>query len=192
MKLSNGEELDGTPVLESRWTQPRVDCPYPGYWHSTDPQSTELEVTELIAGFVRALQPEYVLETGSCIGSTSQLIGLALHENGHGHLDSLEIEPKYAEIARARCQGLPVTVHLRPSLEFKPEREIDFLFLDSEISIRIKEFERFREHLSNRAIVGFHDTGPQFGEYGPDIRKLPGVHTLQLATPRGVTFLQLG
>lgn len=178
-------------VSEATWTPPRPDCPNPGRWHSTDNQSTEIEVTELVAAFVRATQPDYVLETGSCIGQTSHAIGLALRENGHGRLDTLEVDPDRAAIARNRCKGLPVTVHEVPSLEFQPADLIGLAFFDSLIELRIPEFHRFRDHLVDGAVVGFHDTGPHFGGYGAAIEALDGLSTIRLRTPRGVTFAQV-
>lgn len=177
---------------ESKWSKASDSCPHPEWWHSTDPQSTELEVSELIGGFIRALQPEYVVETGSCLGITSQLIGLALKANGHGHLDTLEVMPERAEYVRKMCDDfLPVTVHETPSLEFTPAAPINFAFLDSLIDLRIPEFNRFREHLAPGAVVAFHDTAPRFGAYGANIRALPGVQALQLNTPRGITLVQV-
>lgn len=178
-------------VSEATWTSPRPDCPHPEHWHSTDNQSTEIEVTELVAGFVRALQPDYVLETGTCIGQTAHAIGLALRENGHGRLDTLEPDAERAAIARNRCKGLPVTVHEVPSLEFEAAAPIGFAFFDSLIELRVPEFHKFRERLLPGAIVGFHDTGPHFGDYGDIIAAIDGLSTLRLRTPRGVTFAQV-
>lgn len=178
-------------VSEATWTAARPDCPHPGWWHSTDNQSTEIEVTELAAAFVRALQPDYVVETGACIGQTSHAIGLALRENGHGQLVTLETDPERAAIARRRCAGLPVTVLETPSLEFEPTEPIGFAWLDSLIELRVPEFHRFRPHLVDGAVVGFHDTGPHFGDYGADIDAIDGLSTIRLRTPRGVTFAQV-
>ncbi len=55
-------------ILESTFTPPDPDCPRPDWWHARDAQATEDEVIELVAGFVRALQPELVLETGTYLG----------------------------------------------------------------------------------------------------------------------------
>lgn len=178
-------------VSEASWTAPRPDCPNPGRWHSTDNQSTEIEVTELVAGFIRALQPDYVIETGSCIGQTSHAIGLALRDNGHGRLDTLETDPDRAAVARRRCTGLPVTVHETPSLEFRATEPIGFAWFDSLIELRIPEFERFRHQFVDGAIVGFHDTGPHFGDYGAAIEAIEGLSAMRLRTPRGVTFAQI-
>lgn len=176
---------------ESRWTRPRTDCPHPEWWHSTDPQSTELEVSELLAGLVRALQPEYVIETGTCVAQTAEAIGVALLENRHGELETFEIDCGLAMMNWERVTGLPVTLNMSSALEFTPTRRIDFAFFDSEIELRVPEFERFRPYLSPGAICAFHDTGPHKADgWGEKIRALPDVQTLQLPTPRGITLLQ--
>lgn len=178
-------------VPESTWTKPREDCPHPEWWHSTDPQSTELEVSELVAAFVRALQPEYVVETGTCIGQTAQVIGLALRENGHGFLDTLEPDEERAAYASGRCAGLPVTVHAVESLAFTPRGPIGFAWLDSRLELRLAEFEYLRPFLTPGAVVGFHDTGPHQGPWGAHVETIPGTRSIRLRTPRGVTFVEV-
>lgn len=178
-------------VLESTWTKPREDCPHPEWWHSTDPQSTELEVSELVAAFVRALQPEYVVETGTCVGQTAEIIGHALAANGHGRLETLEPDAERADFAERRCAGLPVTVHRASSLAFEPAQPIDFAWLDSRTELRVPEFERFRSHFAPHAIVGFHDTSPHQGPWGAEVEALPGTRAIRLRTPRGVTFVEV-
>lgn len=178
-------------VRESTWTKPRPDCPHPEWWSSTDPQSTELEVSELVAGFVRALQPEYVIETGTCVGQTAQVIGLALIANAHGRLDTLEPDVDRAEFSRQRCKGLPVEVHCTPSLDFTPAQRVDFAWLDSRTELRVPEFEHYRTWFASGAIVGFHDTSPHHGVYGSHVEALPGTRAIRLRTPRGVTFVEV-
>ena len=176
---------------ESTWTKPREDCPHPEWWSATDPQSTELEVSELVAAFVRALQPEYVVETGTCMGQTAQIVGLALRANGHGHLDTLEPMDIRAEFSRKRCAGLPVTIHETPSLEFIPAGPIGFAWLDSRTHLRVPEFEHFRSYFAPGAIVGFHDTAPHHGPWGAEVEQLEGARPIRLRTPRGVTFVEV-
>lgn len=178
-------------VAESTWTKPRADCPHPEWWHATDPQSTEIEVSELVAAFVRALQPEYVIETGTCIGQTAQIMGLALQANGHGRLDTLETDPERAEFSRSRCAGLPVSVHEMSSLEFTPAEPVGFAWLDSRTDLRVAEFEQFRDHFIPGAIVGFHDTAPHQGVWGREVERIPGTRAVRLRTPRGVTFVEV-
>lgn len=179
------------PRPESTWTQPRPDCPRPGYWHATDSQSTELEVSELVAALVRALQPEYVIETGTCFGQTAQIIGMALVANEHGRLDTLEPVAARADVSRQWCAGLPVTVHEVSSLEFVPDDGIDFAWLDSRFELRIAEFERYRPWMHEGTVVGFHDTAPHHGPMGAEVERIPGTRCIRLRTPRGVTLLQL-
>jgi hypothetical protein len=59
------------------------------------------------------------------------------------------------------------------------------------LDLRVPEFIRYRQHLVPGSIVGFHDTGPQFGAFGPMIATIPGLQPINLRTPRGVTFAQV-
>lgn len=179
------------PGSEARYTAPMPHCPHPEYWTSTDAHSTEIEISELVGAFVRALQPEYVVETGTCWGQTTETIGKALKANGHGRLVSLEVDQEKIDYSVKRCDGLPVTVALCSSLDFTPTEPIGFAWFDSLLELRIPEFVRYREHLIPGSIVGFHDTGPQFGAFGPMISTLPGLQPISLPTPRGVTFAQI-
>jgi hypothetical protein len=177
---------------EAEFTSPNPDCPRPEWWTAEDAQSTEVEVTALVAAFVTALQPEYVVETGTCWGFTAYAIGRALQANGHGRLVTLEVDAERARVARARCDGLPVTVVERSSMEFKPEQPIGFAWFDSLLELRIPEFERFRAWLPTGTIVRFHDTSPYMGSvYGQLVERIPGTRSVRLRTPRGVTFTEV-
>lgn len=178
-------------VTEDTFTRPHPGCPNPNYWHATDMQSTEIEVTELVAAFVRAIQPEYVVETGSCWGQTAQAIGEALKQNGHGRLVTLEPDERRAEFTRERCKGLPVTVYQVESLQFTPIHPIGFAWLDSLLELRVPEYHHLRPWMRPGTVVGFHDTAPNHGVYGDHVRALPGVGIIHLRTPRGVTFAQV-
>lgn len=177
---------------ESRFTPPRPDCPHPEWWHSDDGDSTEHEVTALVAGFIRALQPNLVVETGTAWGQTAQAIGEALQINGHGRLISLEVDPARVEYSKKRCAHLPVDILLQSSLEFVPSESIGFIWFDSLIGLRANEFRHLQKFLVPGAIVGFHDTGPQH-QLRPSIEALKheGLDVLFLLTPRGVAFGQL-
>jgi len=188
---------------ESRWTARRPECPHPELWHSPDAQSTEIEVTELVARFVRALQPSLVVETGACIGQTSNAIGRALVANGHGRLLSLEPVSQLWQIASGRCSGLPVDIvqsESLPCLTVPVERRgemsigtVGFAWLDSLTELRIPELVALRDFgwLAPGAIIGVHDTGPQHNPLGDQLRALPWIRYLDLLTPRGVVFLQV-
>jgi Methyltransferase domain len=180
--------------LESRFTPARADCPHPERWHSRDADSTESEVTDLVAAFVRALRPDVVVETGSAWGQTAEAIGRVLEEAGVGVLHTLEPNPERAFFTRERVDGLPVLVHDVGSGEWDPVDGIDFAWLDSLHHLRVPEFRRFRPHMSSRAIVGFHDTGPHQGGLRDEILQLEHESQLLpifLPTPRGVCFAEV-
>lgn len=178
--------------VESRFTTARDDCPHPEQWHSADDDSTELEVAELVGAFVRAVQPEIVVETGTAWGVTAEQIGLALARNGHGQLYTTEPTPDRAAAARERCAGLPVIVVEAPSNEFRPPSPIGFAWLDSLLPLRADEYRRLRPLLAPGAIVGFHDAGPQHGQREEwEALASEGLRFIYLRTPRGVLFGQV-
>lgn len=189
---------------ERRHTVPHEYCDRPEYWHSADGDSTETEVSELVAGLVRALQPEIVVETGTAFGYTTLLIGEALRENGHGYLYSLEIDPARVEHATAMLDAdplpLPVSIVQTSSLTWIPPGPIGFAFFDSLYELRRLEFERFREIGVLRAgtIVAFHDwTSGLRGHYmdvRTEIEKLAADGLLRavfLPTPRGIAIAEV-
>lgn len=172
---------------------PREDCPHPEWWSATEDESTEREVTALVAGFVRALQPEYVIETGSAFGQTTRAIGKALRRNGHGRLDSIEIDPVHVRQTRLVTYRLPVTVHETSSMDFTPAERLDFVWFDSMGTLRVPEFRRFRPWMHPGTVVGFHDTAIFAAEIGEPVRALEReglIRALHLPTPRGVVFAQ--
>ena len=177
-------------VSEAQYTVPSAECPHPERWHATDPQSTEMEVTELVAAFIRALQPDYVVETGTCVGNTAEAIGRALQANGQGRLVSLEVDPNLVLRAKERCEGLPVEIVQASSMAWEPQEPIGFAFFDSLVPLRIQELERYRPWLPGGAIVGFHDTAPHHG-YGHALERINWIRTIRLRTPRGVTFAEV-
>lgn len=146
-----------------------------------------------MAGFVRATQPEYVLETGAAWGQTSEAIGDALHANGHGRLVSLEPDPVRARYARARCTGLPVDIEQVASLDYTPTAVIDFAWLDSLLHLRTLEARQWRPWLRAGAIIGMHDTGPQHDlRWRVEELLTEGwLRPMFLPTPRGVMFAEV-
>jgi hypothetical protein len=184
--------------LESRFTDPRPDCPHPGRWHSDDADSTEWEVTELVAAFVKALRPDVVVETGSAWGQTAFAIGEALHVGGR--LYTLEPNPERVAATKKRCVTMPwVKVIETTSLEWAPklfegEPVIGFAWLDSLHHLRVPEFRRFYPHMAPGAFVGFHDTGPHQGTLREEILQLEAEGFLLpvfLPTPRGCCFAEV-
>lgn len=180
-------------MRESTWTKPTDRCPNPEYWTAEDSDSTENEVLELVAGFVRALQPEFVVETGTAWGQGSMQIGQALRDNGHGRLVTLEVDPERVMASRLLVRDLPVEVLEMPSLDYEPTEDIGFAWFDSLLHLRVPEFKAFYHRMTPRTIVGFHDTADHHG-YRPEIEKLAGegfIKPIFLPTPRGVCFAEV-
>lgn len=191
--------------LESRFTEPRPDCRHPERWHSPDSDSTEIEVSRLVAAFVEALRPDLVIETGSAFGQTAELIGQVLHTAGVGHLYTFEVDSARVAATADRVAGLPVSIGMQPSLEgiaaliadgFNTGK-VGFAWLDSLFELRVAELEAIRPLLSPNAIVGIHDCGEPgstkynlfAGEVAVAAQEM-GFARISLPTPRGVTFLQ--
>jgi predicted O-methyltransferase YrrM len=188
--------------IESRFTLPREFCPNPEFWHSKDSESTEDEVTELVAAFVRALQPNFVLETGTAFGYTSMAIGKALATNGHGRLVTLEKNADMWYAAKAWLDDyelvvghLPIEMLHMNSMEYEvPENTwIDFAFFDSWQEGRAEEFLRYRPYMKSGIIVAFHDTAPhhQVWKYVSELEEVGHIKTINLHTPRGIAFAQV-
>lgn len=189
---------------ESTWTDPRPDCPHPERYHAPDSDTTETEVTALVAAFVTALQPDLVVETGSAFGYTSAAIGAALQAAGQGMLHTYEVDPARVADTLRRVSGLPVVVNRKPSLEGIADliaagraSQVRFAFLDSLLELRVPELQAIRPLLALGAIVGVHDCGePGHTKYSPFSQEIAtaadrlGFNRISLPTPRGVTFLQ--
>ncbi len=185
-------------VKESVFTSATSICPHPEYWTASDDASTEIEVSELLSGLIRGLQPDFCIETGTAWGQSAESIGIALQKNGHGKLVSLEVDKECVDFSKARCKGLPVDILCMSSTEYTPNTTIDFLFLDSTFPLRVDEFKNFKKWMRVGSIVVFHDTAPLHGggqlPYGRDLRlhiekELSGyMRLLHLPTPRGLTI----
>lgn len=186
-------EMGGYP-RESVNTAARPEwCAKPELWHAPDGDSSEFEVLELCAAFIRALQPEVVVETGSAFGFGAAMMGAALEANGHGRLYSLEIDLVRYQQARERCKGLPVNVVCIDSVTWEPPAGIGFAFFDSMPKLRAVEFRRYRPFMVPGAIVAFHDIAPHHTIW-PHVQELEReglLKALRLRTPRGIAVCQI-
>ena len=121
----------------------------------------ECEVGEFIYSLVRLLKPTYVLETGTHEGVGACYIGLALKDNGFGHLDTLEYIPELYERAAHRIDKTGVTYFVVPcllsSLEFCCQHNYQMILLDTEPQIRFQELVRFYPYLDEGGYIFIHD-----------------------------------
>jgi Methyltransferase domain len=178
-------------LTEDTWRPPNAWCDHTHHWHAADDQATEEEVIELVAAFVRALQPEIAVETGTWLGHATQAIGEALRRNGHGHLHAVEYDSALAQLARSRCEGLPVTVHHDSSLSWSPPGGIGFAWVDGATD-RGAEAEHLLPCMLPGAIIAMHDTGPLHCAGRMDwLNAHPRLRAITLRTPRGVSFAEV-
>jgi hypothetical protein len=181
---------------ESAFTPATEWCPHPEWWHADDAGATEDEVTELVAAFVRALQPQVCIETGTHTARTAIAIGTALQRNGHGHLWTVESDPLLAKPAEMLTRHLPVTVVCANSLSWDPPGDIEFAWFDSGIGQRQYEIMRYYDQgrFAHGALIGIHDTGPQHPVHDllrPLFESTALYAELSFRTPRGVTFARV-
>lgn len=192
---------------EARFTPPRADCPHPERWHSPDADSTEIEVSRLVAAFVEALRPDLVIETGTAFGQTAELIGDALGGVPDSWLITFETDPERVRQARERCVATRVDVRQEPSLEgiaaliglvrTGESPRVGFAWLDSLFELRVPELRLIRPILMPDAVVGIHDCGEpgrtKYNDFAKSVAseaQALGFARISLPTPRGVTFLQ--
>ena len=126
---------------ESRYIGPTEVCPRPERWHSRpDGQSTEIEVSELIGGLVRGLQPDTVVETGSYSGQTTEIILRALDENEHGTLVTCEVDVERRHRSSPSIRAWSSSVTLSRPICRSSRRSISRSSTQTP-EIRVQEFE---------------------------------------------------
>lgn len=178
-------------------TEPNRECAEPYLWSMLDGWTAEVEALEFLYALVRLIKPSFAIETGTWHGYAAAAIGRALRENGRGELETLEIDRESYEVAQQRVQRHHLEPHVRVlntrSLEHRVERPIDFLLLDSDLSVRGEEFRKFEPHLSPEAIVVFHDTSGAHHVVRRDIEELTRAGLIRgffLPIPRGIAVFQ--
>lgn len=176
---------------EDTWRPPNQWCPVTRWWTAADDQATEDQVIELVAAFVRALQPEVAVECGTWHGGATKAIGEALKRNGHGHLWAVEIDRSLVTLAEENCQGLPVTVVHGSSTEWAPPDGIGFAWVDGATD-RFAEVNYLMDYMLPGAIIGIHDTGPlHVSGRLEQLKAHPWLRGITLRTPRGVSFAEV-
>lgn len=173
----------------------------------------ELEVGEFIYGLIRMIKPNNVCETGTHKGVGSSYIGLALSDNGKGHLDTIEFDSQFYDEDYYMWDSLGIsnyiTLHQMRVEDFDLSgKKFDIIFLDTEPQLRFNELLKFWDNLKPGGIVLIHDLGVGMGQTGvevngqmdwpfgtlPDeIKKLIKTKELQclhFSTPRGLFVAQ--
>ena len=184
-------------------------CSHLERYTCNSPVATENEVIDLLVGFVRALQPDYVLEVGAHEGDATVAIAKALRQNGQGAIYAYERIPQKAERIASRISSYQnqarvfasdyKNAHFAPPMydDMRPPplgfTGFDFCFFDSQRDKRDQEFIHFHKWIKKGAIVAFHDTGDQSPSRSL-VEKLEAqrlVKALYLETPRGIAIGQV-
>jgi caffeoyl-CoA O-methyltransferase len=103
-----------------------------------------------------------VLEIGTFTGYASLSMAAALPDGGH--IDTLDIEPRHAEVAQRYIDESPyadrITIHLGPALEAiaKLEGEFDLVFIDADKENYDAYFEAVLPRLSEGGLIAIDNT----------------------------------
>ncbi len=162
-------------------------------WSMFDGFTAETEVLDFLYVLTRLIKPAEVLETGTWLGLSTCAIARGLSENGFGRVTTLEVN---AEAYDAALQSISsygfedvVNAQLCSSVDFAPDKHYDLALFDSDLSLRIEEFRRFRPWLSEGAIVLFHDVSAHHGVVAEGVRTLlneGAIVGFDFPTPRGL------
>lgn len=175
-------------------TTPNEYCRKPHLFTMIDRVSAETEVLQFLKALVMLVKPSLIIETGTFKGATAAAMVCGLLENGYGKLVTIELDETLAERSARKFQGFPVEVVCGSSLTYTPNDKIDMLFIDSHRAIRGKEFEHFKPHLRDNAVIVWHDSAPEHTAVFKAVSALYDnqvIDRILLPTPRGLTISML-
>lgn len=184
-------------IFKSRGGDTRT-LPFPEFYNAD--QSLAL----LSYGLTRYLKPDFAVETGVGYGITSALVLLALANNDHGHLASIDLPP--LSDPYGLCTGLAIPEELKtrwrlqlgssgrclPSV-VRNARTIGLFISDSAnvYTLQRREFEVVYPKLMSGGAALFNNTGSKFQKFLHATEGLD-VHTIwQVDKPRSATTLIL-
>lgn len=192
---------------EGDWGNP-YDPTKVGYASFND-AGIEVETGEFLYSFARMLKPDHILETGTHWGVGAAYMGMALKNNNHGDLDTVEFLPEIYNKAKERMGRLGlngiVTCHLGDVKDFDPQgKTYKLILLDTEPQTRFAELIKFYPLLEPGGFVFIHDLHQHMHQvpneehgfawpYGPlpeEIKELVRTGQLRpfhIETPRGLT-----
>jgi len=187
-----------------------------GEWGGTDNSKysafndagLECETGEFMYSMARILKPDNVLETGTHWGVGASYMGMAVLDNGFGHLDTVEFIPEIHDVAKARIVRLGlshlVTCHLGDVAQFEPQCTYKLILLDTEPQTRFAELIKFYNFLEPGGFIFIHDLHQHMHQipnedhgfawpYGPLPEQIKTwvregkLRPLHFKTPRGLT-----
>ena len=116
----------------------------------------------LLELLVHASGAKRILEIGTFTGYSALSMAAALSDDGH--IDTLDIEPKHAEVAQRYFDRSPhgskITLHLGPATETigKLEGEFDLVFIDADKEGYDAYYEAVLPRLSARGLIVIDNT----------------------------------
>lgn len=138
----------------------------------------------ILAQIVRAGRCESICEIGTSYGFSTLHLAAAARANG-GHVHTIDIDPRKTQAATAslRDAGLldVVTLHTGKAqdvlAELKPQRAIDFAFIDAWKDQSFEYLEALMPLLAKRATLITDNTSThadELSDFVAHLRKLPG------------------
>lgn len=151
---------------EGHWDQNTII--YPSFTSFND-AGVEAEVGELLYGFVRVLQPDRILETGTHWGVGSCYMAMGLKDNGKGELDTFEFLPEIYEVAKKRFEWTELDSYINNYLmdvaKWKPKKGIyGMALLDTEPQTRFGELLKFIDSVKDGGFIFIHDLHRHMGQ----------------------------
>jgi caffeoyl-CoA O-methyltransferase len=162
----------------------------------------------LLELLVHASGARRVLELGTYSGYSALSMAAGLPDTGH--IDTCEVDPEHAEVARRYIGRSPhadrITVHLGPALETigALEGDFDFVFIDADKPNYVNYYEAVVPRLSERGLIAADNTLWSGSVLDPDgsegteaivafnehVRGDPRVVAVQLTVRDGITLIR--
>lgn len=202
-----------SPLVE-KYCHKHIDGEKAHLFHAYDTDGTELETLDFLYSLVRLTKPSRILETGTWKGYGTIALASAAHDNGFGHVVTVENERANITIAqesiykagfanRVDIVHADSLTYLRSLLSDSPPFELSFF--DSTRPQRPKEFEILHTQKKLVGLAVFHDTSRTREENNPAKKGVQEVYiqeldrlektyargSLELPLSRGLRVLQL-
>jgi predicted O-methyltransferase YrrM len=142
------------------WGGPYLEYRQAEWPESENPTGIALEEGEFLYGLIRLVRPLNILETGTNLGISTRFMALALEDNKAGRIYTIEQNRTIYETAVRKTDAYKNVTCLFGPVEttLLPENvTFDFMFLDTELAIRLGELERFIPLLAPGGFIMVND-----------------------------------
>lgn len=181
-------------------------------YHSFNDAGIECEVGEFLYGLTRVVKPDKVLETGTHWGIGAMYLAMAMEDNQHGTVDTVEFDQANYDkaLTNFKMVGLKhrINAHLIDADKYLAQLASDdqygIILLDTEPQTRFGELVRVVGNLASGGFVFIHDLHRHMHQipneehgFAWPFGKLPEMlkglvrggrlRPMHFATPRGLT-----